>query len=96
MFVKILASTMAVLGAAALTLACVIALVFSTIQAVSIEQTSFRVFAISADIVLGTFLLLGCIYLATHLAVRIVGVGRSLNFRPPNQELPSNAPKTNV
>ena len=75
MGVRIVASVTAVLGAAALTLACMIALVQGTILAVSIEQFPMRVLAVSADLVLGTALLLGCIYLATHLAVRILGVG---------------------
>jgi hypothetical protein len=41
------------------------------------EQFPLRVLAVTADLILGTILLLGCIYLATHLAVRIVGVGRA-------------------
>ncbi len=77
MGVKILASVTAVLGAAGLTLACMIALVQGTIRAVSIDQLPLRVLALAADLVLGTILLPGCIYLATHLAVRIVGVGRA-------------------
>jgi uncharacterized membrane protein YedE/YeeE len=77
MSVRILASLTAVLGAAALTLACMIALVQGTIRAVTIDQIPLRILAISADFVFGTVLLLGCIYLATHLAVRIVGVGRA-------------------
>ncbi len=75
--VKILASVTAVLGAAALTLACMVALVMGTIRAVSIDAILPRVLAVAADLVLGTVLLLGCIYLATHLAVRIVGVGQA-------------------
>jgi hypothetical protein len=74
---KILASITAVLGAAALTLASMIALVLGTIRAVSINDIPLRVLAVAADLVLGTVLLLGCIYLATHLAVRIVGVGHA-------------------
>jgi hypothetical protein len=74
---KILASITAVLGAAALTLASMIALVLGTIRAVSIDDIPLRVLAVAADLVLGTVLLLGCIYLATHLAVRIVGVGHA-------------------
>jgi hypothetical protein len=74
---RILASITAVLGAAALTLASMIALVLGTIRAVSIDDIPLRVLAVAADLVLGTVLLLGCIYLATHLAVRIVGVGHA-------------------
>ena len=77
MGVRILASVTAVLGAAALTLACMIALVQGTIQAVSIDPIQLRVLAVAADLLLGTALLLGCIYLATHLAVRILGVGNA-------------------
>jgi hypothetical protein len=86
---KIIASVIAVLGAAALTLACMIALVVGTIRAVSIEEIPLRVIAVSADLVLGTVLLLGCIYLATHLAVRIVGVGHA-EFPPPPNEASKN------
>ena len=92
MTMKILASVTAVLGAAALTLACMIALVQGTIQAVSIDQISLRILATAADLVFGTVLLLGCIYLATHLAVRIVGVGNA-EFPPlPANESSSEAP----
>jgi hypothetical protein len=74
---RILASLTAVLGAAALTLACMIALVQGSILAVAIDAVPLRVLAIAADLVIGTIALLGCIYLATHLAVRIVGVGHA-------------------
>jgi len=74
---RILASVTAILGAAALTLASMVALVRGTIRAVSIDQIPLRVLAVAADIVFGTVLLLGCIYLATHLAVRILGVGQA-------------------
>jgi hypothetical protein len=74
---KVLTSMTAVAGAAALTLATMIALVRGTIGAVSITSLPLRVLAIAADVVLGTVLLVGCIYLATHLAVRILGVGNA-------------------
>jgi hypothetical protein len=75
--VRIVASVIAVLGAAALTLACMFALVRGTIRALSIDPLALRVLAVAADLVFGTVLLLGCIYLATHLAVLILGVGHS-------------------
>jgi hypothetical protein len=75
--VRILSSTAAVFGSAALTLACLIALVQGTIYALSLEQTALRFIAIAADFVVGTSALVGCIYLATHLAVRFVGVGQA-------------------
>lgn len=81
MILKIAASVVAVLGAAALTLFSLIALVEGTIRAISIEPFSLRALATLADLALGTVLLLGCIYLATHLAVRLVGVGHA-DFPP--------------
>ena len=74
---KLFAGATAVLGAAALTLATMIALVQGTIAAVSLANLPLRILAVSADIVIGTVLLLSCIYLATHLAVRILGVGNA-------------------
>jgi len=72
---KIAAGLAAVLGAAALTLVAMIALVQGTIAVVSIANFPLRILAGAADIVLGTTLLIACIYFATHLAVRILGVG---------------------
>ncbi|HEY2646836.1 MAG TPA: hypothetical protein VGI34_07665 [Candidatus Acidoferrales bacterium] len=86
MVIRILASLTATLGAAALTLACMIALVQGTTLALAIDQTSLRLLAIGADLVIGTAMLVACIYLATHLAVRIVGVSQA-EFPPlPNFE----------
>ena len=82
MLAKILGSVIAVFGSAALTLACMMALVRGTIRAVAIQDLTLRVAAVGADFVFGTLLLLACIYLATHLAVRIVGVGNA-EFPPP-------------
>ena len=74
---KVLASMFAVLGAAGLTLACMIALIEGTIRAVNFESLPLRAVAIAADLVFGTVLLVGCVYLATRLAVLIVGVGHA-------------------
>jgi hypothetical protein len=84
---KIFAGVVAVACAAALTLATMIALVQGTIAAVSLADLPLRVLAVAADLVIGTVLLLGCIYLATHLAVRILGVGDA-EFPP----LPDSGP----
>jgi hypothetical protein len=65
-----------------------IALVEGTIMAVSIADLPLRILGVLADLVLGTLLLVGCIYLATHLAVRIVGVGNA-EFPPLPDDLPS-------
>ena len=74
---KIFAGMAAVLGAASLTLVTMIALVEGTIAAVSISLLPLRILAVAMDIVIGTVFLVGCIYLATHLAVRILGVGNA-------------------
>ena len=88
---KIFAGVTAVIGAAALTLATMIALVQGTILAVSIASLSLRILAVATDILFGTLLLLGCIYLATHLAVRILGVGQA-DFPP----LPEDTNQTDL
>jgi hypothetical protein len=88
--VRILTSVIAVLGAAALTLASLIVLVRGTIQAVAIEEVPLRVVVVAADVIFGSILLLGCIYLATQLAVRIVGVGNA-EFPPLPDESPGIA-----
>ena len=81
------------LCAAALTLGSMIALVLGTIRAVSIEQTPLRLLAVAADLILGTLLLLACVYLATHLTVRIVGVGHA-EFPPlPTEEFSGDSGK---
>ncbi len=92
MIIKILAGAVAVAGAAALTLAVMIALVRWTIIIVSIVDVRLRALAVLGDLVLGTVLLVGCIYLATHLAVRILGVGNSA-FPPLPDELPPVDPQ---
>lgn len=89
---KILGGVAAVAGAAALTLATMIALVQGTIVAISIVNLPLRILAVSADLILGTILLVGCIYLATHLAVRILGVGNA-EFPPAPNEIPSIDPQ---
>jgi hypothetical protein len=91
MTAKIFACVTAVISAAALTLAVMIALVQGTILAVSIASPPLRILAVAADILLGTVLLVGCIYLATHLAVRILGVGQA-DFPP----LPENTNQPDV
>lgn len=77
MGVKVVASMTALLGSAALTLACLVAVVQVTIRAVSLEQAMLRFLAVAADFGVGTLALLACIYLATHFAVRILGVGQA-------------------
>ena len=77
MIAKSFSYVIAVIGAAVLTLATMVALAQGTILAVSIANLPLRILAVVADVLFGTALLLGCIYLATHLAVRILGVGHA-------------------
>lgn len=74
---RILGYVVAVLGAAGLTFVCVLALVQGTIVALGLKSLPWRASAIAADVLLGTVFLVGCIYLATHLAVALLGVGRA-------------------
>ena len=73
---KVIASTVAVLGAAGLTLACMVALVAGTTRALGLASLPLRILAVAADFAIGSVLLIGCIYLATRLAVLILGVRR--------------------
>jgi hypothetical protein len=90
---RILAGVIAVVGAAALTLGAVIALVWVTIDLVAIENIPLLVMAVVGDVLLGTLLLVACIYLATHLAVRILGVGHSPLPELPSQMSQDESPK---
>jgi len=90
---KVLVCVIAVAGAAALTLITLIALVRGTIIAVSISNLPLRILAVAADILLGTVLLLGCIYLATRLAVRILGVEHA-DFPPSPEDTHQTEPSS--
>jgi hypothetical protein len=93
MIVKIFARVAAVTGAAVITLATTLILVKGMILLVAIDDLRWRVVAAGSDIVLGTVVLVACIYLATHLAVRILGVGNAEFPPPPNQAPPGDPPK---
>jgi hypothetical protein len=54
-----------------MTLVAMYALVGATIRLDQLTNPVVRLIAVAAEIVLGIVLLLGTIYLATHLAVRI-------------------------
>jgi hypothetical protein len=85
---KILTALVAVLAAASLTLGAVFAVVRGTMAAIAVGNLPLRILAVTADALLGSLLLIGCTYLATRLAVRILGVGRA-EFPPP----PISAPE---
>ena len=80
---KILIALVAVLAAASLTLGAVFTVVWGTMAAISVGNLLLRILAVAADASLGSLLLIGCIYLATQLAVRILGVGRAEFPLPP-------------
>jgi hypothetical protein len=82
---KVLASVIAVIVAASLTLAVLLGLVQGTIDAVSLDRWPLRLAAVLADLMVGAFLLVGCIWVATRLAVAILGVGNT-EFPPLPEE----------
>jgi hypothetical protein len=68
---QILAAIFTTLLIIAMTLAAMFALVATTLKVTAIASPVQRAVAIGAELVLGIVLLLGTVWLATHLAVRI-------------------------
>ena len=71
---QILASVLTTLLTIAMTLAAMFVLVAATIKVTAIPSPLARGLAVAAELVLGMVLLLGTVWLATHLAVRIFRV----------------------
>jgi len=71
---KFLASVLTTILIVTMTLGAMFILVDATIQVTSLASPLLRGFAIAAELVLGVVLLLGTVWLATHLAVRIFSV----------------------
>jgi hypothetical protein len=69
----IFASVLTTLLIVAMTLAAMFTLVRATSYVTSLESPVQRAVAIVAELLLGVVLLLGTVWLATHLAVRIFG-----------------------
>jgi hypothetical protein len=67
----ILASVFTTILIVAMTLGAMFILVQATDYVTSLESPLQRIAAIAAELVLGVVLLLGTVWLATHLAVRI-------------------------
>jgi hypothetical protein len=67
----ILASIVTTVLIVAMTLAAMFALVRATVYVTSLESPLNRAAAMGAELLLGVVLLLGTVWLATHLAVRI-------------------------
>jgi hypothetical protein len=67
----ILASALTTILIVAMTLAAMFILVRATVYVTSLESPLERATAIGAELLLGVVLLLGTVWMATHLAVRI-------------------------
>jgi hypothetical protein len=74
---RIFASIVTTILILAMTLAAMFTLVRATEYVTSIASPLQRAVAIAAELLLGVILLLGTVWLATHLAVRIFGVKES-------------------
>jgi hypothetical protein len=71
---QLFASIVTTLLTIALTLAAMYVLVDATLRVTAITSPLQRALALAAEVVLGIVLLLGTIWVATHLAVRIFQV----------------------
>jgi len=71
---QILASILTTVLIIAMTLAAMFVLVGATLKVTAIQSPAQRAAAIGAELVLGIILLLGTVWLATQLAVRIFHV----------------------
>ncbi len=69
----ILAAALTPVLICAMTLAAMFVLIRATLYVTSLESPLFRGLALAAELLLGVVLLLGTVWLATHLAVRIFG-----------------------
>ena len=67
----ILASIITTVLIVAMTLAAMFLLVWATVQVTSLPSPLHRAVGMGAELLLGVVLLLGTVWLATHLAVRI-------------------------
>ncbi len=81
---RVLASIFTAVLIIALTLGAMFALVAATLKVTAIQSPVQRAFAIGAELILGIVLLLGTVWVATHLAVRIFHVQERV---PPGEPL---------
>ncbi|OLD61379.1 MAG: hypothetical protein AUI53_06010 [Acidobacteria bacterium 13_1_40CM_2_60_7] len=70
---KIVAAILTTILICAMTLSAMFVLVRATLYVTSLDSPLMRSIAFTAELVLGVVLLLGTVWLATHLAVRIFG-----------------------
>jgi hypothetical protein len=74
---KFFASALTIVLTIAMTLFAMFTLVRATVYVTSLPTPLQRALAIVAELFLGVVLLLGTVWLATHLAVRIFGKNQS-------------------
>ena len=70
---RVIASILTTILIVAMTMAAMFTLVRATAYVTAIASPVQRLIAIIAELILGVVLLLGTVWLATHLAVRIFG-----------------------
>jgi hypothetical protein len=80
----ILASIVTTVLIVAMTLAAMFILVRATVYVTSLESPYHRAVAMAAELLLGVVLLLGTVWLATHLAVRIFAAKEPPSMAPTN------------
>src|SRR5260370_4897545 len=80
---RIFLSVLTTILIVAMTLAAMFTLVRATVYVTSIPSPLQRAVAIAAELLLGVVLLLGTVWLATHLAVRTFGVQDAPTPRAP-------------
>ncbi len=74
---KLLIAILATVLVIVTTLAAILVLVQATTHVAAMANPMLRAAAVLAELLLGVVLLLGTLYLATHLAVRIYGPPRA-------------------
>ncbi len=79
---KILAGLLTALLTIGMTLAAMFVLVRTTLLVTSILNPIQRAFAMCAELLLGVIFLVGTVWLATHLAVRIFGAAVKPSLPP--------------
>jgi heme/copper-type cytochrome/quinol oxidase subunit 3 len=81
--IKVLASIVTTVLIVAMTLGAMFILVQATEYVTSLDYLPHRAAAMAAEVVLGIILLLGTVWLATHLAVRIFSTKEPPSVTPP-------------
>jgi len=81
--IRIFASIFTTILIIAMTLVAMFVLVDATLKVTAIQSPLQRAAAIAAELVLGIVLLLGTVWLATHLAVRIYRIEESQSTGEP-------------